>query len=261
MAVVALKKPITQTSMRDYCQFIEDLANHPSLTKIPIRVGIKIAKGYRADWGYCCYSMDELAEWLGVSKRSVVSALADLEKHGFLHTSRTHNRNRYVPLYNQEASKCQPKVSTPRVRLRSEDEGIESGGSQAHHSAVQDSTLLSIEKASASSEASASTYRTTEKPTARREAPPRRRADADIPVASSWTNFAEHVLAHWRTPPDWDRWGLDRSVQAFIRTMRRECPRWCGTELATVRLGRWLKGERYKTNLAYIYRGIEEFEE
>ncbi len=262
---------VEQVPLTDQTKFMRELVYHKSLTRIAHRVALKLTQGYRADWGYCCYSIDELTEYVGVSRRSIVNALKALEEHGFIHITRTKNRNHYVPLFYDKLKPSKRKIQNHTKVCESGTENkVNKYDQQAecktvHSHRVQNNAPLSIEKKSPTDSlaesVSGSSYRTTKKPTARRASPPQRRARTIVPMVSSWTGFLEHILDHWRIPPDWDRWGLERSVQAFIRTMRRECPRWCGLELATARLRRWLVGERYKTRPAYVYRGIEEFEE
>lgn len=250
MSAVALK--IEQTPLYDYTRFIEALIS-PELTMTAARVGRLIAKGFRADWGYCCYSIDEMARWLEVSRRSVLTAIKELKKLKLLTIDQTHNRNRYVPLFGHTKIK---KVDNK-------------GCKNLHHREVQKSSPPTIEEKSSDSlrESSSSPLETTNEPIARRQD---RRAVASnvlvaedervIPKAQNWVEFRNYVLERWRLPKGWDRWAFEKSVMSFEHKVRREGgARWRGLPLATYRLLKWMKRERYHTYIEFRCRGEKEF--
>ena len=93
----------TKVSLCEHTRYIERLIES-DLTKTAVRVGLKIAKGFRTDWGYCCYSIAQIARWLEVTDRAVIKALAALREGGFIVVRKSPgNRNHYIPLFGHAA--------------------------------------------------------------------------------------------------------------------------------------------------------------
>lgn len=223
------------------------------LTYSAVRVGFKILKGYRVDWGYCCYTQQEIADWLGISRHSVVDAVKELEDKSFIRVDREHGRkclrNRYIPIFTDEV---EPGSTIPEEFTQTNNNRVDPGEQDRVQSTEQPSTVVST----SSLQEPVSTLKEIEKepiacPADRRQAVP--------DFISNWTEFNTAVIKSWRMPAGWDKWGFNRSVESFIRQMRRGCPAWIGLKLATLRLRKWLGRERYKTEHDYAYRGFNEW--
>jgi hypothetical protein len=263
---------VEQVPLYAYSRYVEQLIECPKLTKTASRVGLKIAKGFRADWGYCCYSIAQIAEYLNVSVRAVNTAIAELKDHKFIFVQKSpRRRNRYVPLFGQPAEllekrtdRNEPAESTLAAKV--DDPTCKN----LHTTDVQKLAQHSIEETTDSLRESSAPYeeRNIEKPTARCARGPRSRASAffdslapKVREIRGWTPFAEAVLETQAVLSGWDPIALSRSVKRFLKKMKTTSPRWPGLVQADRRLTGWLKGEWYKTAGSYTYRGEEEFED
>ena len=254
---------IEQVPLCEYAKFIEAVGACAELTKTATRIGILLAKGFRVDWGYCCYSIDQMAEWLGVTRQSIHTALRVLERLKFVAIDRTHCRNHYVPLFGQY-QECRGS----RVLDHRQDEPVRSRVVDPPD--VKEIVPHNIEKSSDSLRESSSSLETIKEPIARRRG---RRAGAFenliveeggtlLPpptMIRGWIEFRDHILGRCRLPSGWDRWAFEKSVMAFSNKVRRTDHQWCGLRFATARLSQWLRRERYHTRADFAYRSYKDF--
>jgi len=281
-----------QNLLYNYTRYIEHLIFCGDLTATEIAVGTKIAKGYRTDWGYCCYSEAQIAEWLKVSTRSVVRSVKKLAEIGLLHiTKRPQKRNRYIPIFqrinDQTRQECHPS-NTTRLSQHSIDktptdssttvpESLESSyqhteepiacrAEESRDQAVAPTVVINPRKIE---ENPIQDPANQQRICAALDPPPamtlrerhfRRRWEIHPDQQpNNWTSFSTFVLRHWPIPKKWDEGRFYKSVNAFINRVRREDPRWPGLRMATLRISRWFMCEWYKTEDDHIWRGFDEY--
>lgn len=261
---------VPQVSLYHINRYTDDLHGE-RLPNSAILVGRKIVTGLRLDWGYCCYKQSQLAEWLGLSRQTIITAIGLLEERGLLKVvrewGRGYKRNRYIPLLNgvpigQELEDDPPLREPRQYRVDHAVEAQETSPTVSNPLDIVDvKPALHSSTEEDSFQESSPSYKTTKEPTARRDASLPRRAGA---IASAqvrnWTTFEEMVLATWRVPKGWDSQAFSRSLERFTKTMTTAYrSNWIGTEKAISKLKGWLRGEWYKTEEAYFYRGLQDF--
>lgn len=241
---------IPQIHAHEARRYLEALITCDELSSLAaVRVAQKILQGYRADWGYCCYSIKQLAAFCRTSIRAVCYALKELERLRFIGIDRTHSRNRYTPLVGQ--------LPAPRRKRVVLDDPAHC--SALHSTDVQPAATHNIEKPKSDSlaESDLAPYKNIKKPTATRSE--RVATCSPLVLPKDWRSFREQVMAHWRIPPGWDRWAFERSVDAFVTNTRKTSPIWEGVRLASARLKGWMRREHHKTEMSFSLRGFDEW--
>lgn len=240
-----------QVSPSIYIPFVDDLINDKRLTLAAIRVGTKIAKGFMLKAGYCAFTLDQLANYLELSRSAVIGAIKQLERCEYVRVDRkTRCRNRYIPnflIYDR-----QKILSTKNQESSADDSSTVHCGAPP----IEEGSAASFQSAASSS-----------KPTSRQREPnasPEERCDfASGHRVESITDFEKLVLDP-RGPYKEKQKGFDpsrfkASVRKFMNVLRQDDWRWQGLAYSEKRLFGWLRREKYRTEQQFTARNSEDF--